>query len=136
LWEEIGGYDEKLQQYEDWKMKLELALRTRFRYCPGTYSTYNVTPGGIHARPPAAHLEAIRHIRDDIVSKYDLNRARTRQFRAVVAHYEMMAGSGLTVKIRCASRSVVCDPAWLKPHLGVVKRWIMRELGIDREGTG
>jgi glycosyltransferase involved in cell wall biosynthesis len=128
LFDEIGGYDEQLAIYEDWKLKLELALRTRVKYVPGVYSVYRTGPGGAHKLPAAEHLRAIERIRDDLEARYALGSAERRALDAVVWNFRAMAASGAGER---AGATLACwrrDPAWVAHHARLVARTVRARL--------
>lgn len=122
LFEEIGGFDEALEIYEDWKLKLELALRTRVKYCPGALSVYSQSPGGAHRRPRPVHVRCIEHIVRDLEARYPLEPRDRRHLRAALKHFEFMAATAPLPKLRAAVATWCRDPQWLLYHakLGLV----------------
>lgn len=125
LVEEVGGFDESLPLYEDWKMKLEVALRTPWRYCPGVYSVYSVHEGGVHTRDIDLHLRTIRRIEEDLVERYDLSPRRRRYLRATRSFFRAKASRSWPERIRAAVVAAALDPGrWLPRFV----RWAARKV--------
>jgi glycosyltransferase involved in cell wall biosynthesis len=125
LFDEIGGCDEALEIYEDWKLKLELALRTRVKYCPGAFSVYSQSPGGAHRRPRPVHVRCIRRIVGDLEARYPLEPRDRRHLRAALSHFEFMAAGNPLARLRAAVATYRRDPHWMLYHarLGLVALW-------------
>lgn len=126
LFDEIGGYDESLSLYEDWKFKLELSLRTPVKYCQGTYSVYAQSPDGAHRDPRREHHRCIEKIRDDLCRRYELTPEERRYLDGAVHHFEFMAESHPGARCRAALAAYRCDPTWAIHHARVAVRSLRR----------
>lgn len=63
-----GGYDESLELYEDWDLKIRLAANETFAFCADPLSAYRRHEGGVsQLTPKSTYVEAI----DRIATKYD-----------------------------------------------------------------
>jgi glycosyltransferase involved in cell wall biosynthesis len=114
LYDEIGGFDERLPLYEDWKFHLELALRTQFRCVPGVFSVYRQHPAGAHRRPWSEHRDCVARVCEDVVRRHGLLRRERRALEATRWHFEWRARGPAAVGalLRCWAR----DPAWIGSH--------------------
>ena len=72
LMQEVGAYDESLEIYEDWDLKIRLAAASDVAYCPEVLSAYRRHGGGISQRATASdHLAATRYIYEKHASLLD-----------------------------------------------------------------
>lgn len=131
LLREIGGFDESLSMYEDWKMKLEAAARTPFRYCPGVFSVYRVHESGVRNRPLEEHRDLVARVVDDIESRYDLSGRERRYLEASRAFYHAKATAVFPRRLVHGLRAAVLDPVrWVPGYLRYEAGRQLRALGL------
>lgn len=126
LFDEIGGFDERLRACAVWKLELELALRTRFRFVPGVHAVCpGLAAGG--APPDARELrDAVARVCEDVRRRHGLlpreraalsaarHRAALRAARGPLALlYALRAGFGDPIGLWASVRRG--DPASFAP---------------------
>lgn len=70
LYFQAGGYDHSLEIYEDWDLKIRLALKHEFRYTGDVGSAYRRHGGGLSARPFSEHLPVLRAVLEKNLSLF------------------------------------------------------------------
>ncbi|MEQ9459620.1 MAG: glycosyltransferase [Phycisphaeraceae bacterium] len=64
LFKQVGGYDQKLNLYEDWDLRIRMATAgATSHFCAHLGSEYRLHPAGISRQNPERHLDAVNHIR-------------------------------------------------------------------------
>ncbi len=59
---QAGGYDPRFEIYEDWDLKIRLAMRCEFRYTGDVGSAYRLHGRGLSARPFVEHVPVLRAV--------------------------------------------------------------------------
>jgi glycosyltransferase involved in cell wall biosynthesis len=57
-----GGYDARLNLYEDWDLKLRLSRLCDFRYTGATGVAYRMNPSGLSRAPVLEHFKTMCHV--------------------------------------------------------------------------
>ncbi len=113
LYDEIGGFDERLTTCADWKFELELALRTRIKYVPGVFAVRPERVEFADARSASTQRDCVESACEDVRRRHGLLPAERRALAAARQHFAWRAEPSLAGALWHLLRACLADPTWL-----------------------
>lgn len=71
---DVGAYDEKINLWEDWDLRIRMSKKYEYGYCPDINSAYRKLSSGLHNSPKESHYrELIKVYKKNKILLNDLN---------------------------------------------------------------